>query len=157
MEVAADQPVEREIIFPHPRPGAMDAPVERHQQRDGEFRNRVRRIGRHTHHRQPQFRRRDQIDIIIAGTAQRDQPRAAGRQLGQNGRVQPVVDEHADRLEPFAQARGIRVQTGFQEMQFMSLIGGRQEMPVIALGAEDRDAHGAIVPARPPSSSRGIY
>ena len=76
VHVEPDQAVEREITFAHSIIGAMQFPVERQHESDGVLGHRVRRVRRNAHHRDAVFRRGGEIDIVITGAPQRDQPHA---------------------------------------------------------------------------------
>jgi hypothetical protein len=76
VHVEPDQAVESEIAFPDAIIRAMHFPVERQHKSDGVFGDRVRRVRRNAHHRNPMLCRGSEIDTIVTSTAQRDQSNA---------------------------------------------------------------------------------
>src|SRR5262245_16535427 len=69
-------PVESEITFADPIICAMNFAVERQNKSDRVLGHRVRRVGRNAHHDDAVLRRGREIDIVITGTTQSDQPHA---------------------------------------------------------------------------------
>ena len=63
------------------------------------------RVGGHADDLDPELTCRTQVDIVEAGTAQRHEPRPAGRESLQCLPVELVVHEHADAGEALGEAR----------------------------------------------------
>ena len=76
VHVEPDQAVEGEITFTHAIVGTMQFPVERQHESDRVLGHRVRRVRRHANDRDAVFLRGGEIDIVITGATQRDQPHA---------------------------------------------------------------------------------
>jgi hypothetical protein len=148
MEIAPDQPFEREIIVAHPRPGTRDAAIDRQHHADGELGDRVRRIGGHAHHLDAESPGRGEIDIVEPRAAQRDQLRILARQRLQHFGIDRVVDEDAYCPMPGRQRYGGGLEPGLEEVQVVAEGGVRlgQEAAIIGLGVEDGDTHGGTIP-----------
>ena len=144
VEVEAGQPMQREIALAGPVVGAVQAPVERQDQADRVLGDSVRRIGRDVHHRQAERFGGGQVDVVVAGRAQGDQARAAGRQAFQHRPREVVVDEGADYFEALGEDRRVRLQVGLLEVQFeaVPVVAGLEALAVVGLAAEEQDAHG---------------
>ncbi len=66
VQVEAEQPMQREIAFTCACDRARQAPVQRQNQTDGMFGNRVRRVGRHPCNRHAETFGCGQVDVIEA-------------------------------------------------------------------------------------------
>ncbi len=66
MQVEAEQPMQREIAFTGACDRARQAPVQRQNQTDRMFGDRVRRVGRHPRNRHAETFGRGQVDVIEA-------------------------------------------------------------------------------------------
>ncbi len=144
VQVESGQAVQREVAFAGAVEGAVDAPVQRQDQRHRMFGHRVRRVGRHPHHRQVEGRGGGQVDMVVAGRAQGDQPGAALLEAGEHRRRQLVVDEGADHLAAGGQGGGFVVQARVEKVQVVAVtgIGGGEAVAVVGLAAVQGDAHG---------------
>ena len=150
LHVEAEQSVEREVALADAGVGAMDAAVQCHDKGNGMLGDGVRRIVGHAGHGDAELPRRGEIDIVEARAAQGHQADAlAGERVQHLGR-QRIVHEGANGSGALGQCSGLVNQARFEIGQLMAggRVGGVQEMPVVGLGAEDRDAHGAR-PAMP--------
>ncbi|VFT59779.1 Uncharacterised protein [Pseudomonas aeruginosa] len=136
--------MQREIALAGPVVGAVQAPVERQDQADRVLGDSVRRIGGDVHHRQAERFGGGQVDVVVAGRAQGDQARAAGRQAFQHRPREVVVDEGADYFEALGEDRRVRLQVGLLEVQFeaVPVVAGLEALAVVGLAAEEQDAHG---------------
>ena len=116
----------------------MQASVERQDQGHRMFGNRMRGIGRDSHHVQAQALRRRQVDVVVAGRAQGDQAGAAGGQLFQHRGTQVVVDEGTDHFMALGQGHGVQAQAGGLELQFDTRrqVGAEKALTVVVLAAE---------------------
>ena len=76
MHVEPDQAVESEITFSDAIIRAMQLSVERQHKSDGVLGHRVRRVRRNAHHCDAVFFRGGEIDVVVTGATQRDQPHA---------------------------------------------------------------------------------
>ena len=72
MKIEADETVEGKIQVVNAIVRARDFAVEREEQRDRVFRNRIGRISRHASDGKAKLLRRVEIDRIKSGAAQRD-------------------------------------------------------------------------------------
>ena len=112
VQVEARETVEGEVVVAGADIGAVDAAVEAEDQADRELRHRVWRVGGHADDLDPELTCRTQVDIVEAGTAQRHEPRPAGRQSLQCLPVELVVHEHADAGEALGEARRLHGEPG---------------------------------------------
>ncbi|MNE10232.1 hypothetical protein D3C80_1029360 [compost metagenome] len=144
VQVEAGQPVQGEVTFAGAVVGPMQAPVECQDERHGVLGNGVWRVGRHAHHGQAQALGGGQVDVVVAGRAQGDQPRASGGQALQHRRVEFVIDEGADHLKAICQGGGVEGQAGGLEMQLQGGAAGSlgEAFLIVVLAAEQQGAHG---------------
>ncbi len=94
--------------------------------------------------------RRVEVDVVIAGAAERDQARAAARKLLDHGCVEAIVDEDADAFEARGERDSLGIEMRLEESQLMLPAVGRfEELAVVCLAAENRDSHrkGGYLPA----------
>ncbi|MCY1289334.1 hypothetical protein D9M70_384230 [compost metagenome] len=150
-QVEAGQPVQAEVAFAGAVVGAVQAPVEGQDQRHRVLGHGVRRVGRHPCHGQAEALCGGQVDMVVAGRAQGDQPRAAGGQALQHRAGEVVVDERADHLATLRQGRGGQVQAHRLEQQ-LGAAGqrlGEEAVAVVGLAAEQDDAHGVSLSMQP--------
>jgi len=101
-----------EIAVPCPVIGTVDLATEYQDQRYGMLGDRVRRILRYADDLYILRRCRLQIDVVEAGTAQRDQSSATGRQCREHRRIDAIIDKHAHR----AAAGRERHRRGFEKI-----------------------------------------
>ena len=99
MQIAADQAFEGEIVLADAQPAAADLPIKSERDADGKFGDRMRRVGGNTHDGDPMGLGRAEVDVVVSGAAQGHKLRAALGELCQDGRIEAIVDEHADRRE----------------------------------------------------------
>jgi len=142
-QIETGQPLQREIALAGTVVGPWQAPVECQDQRHGVLGHRMRRIGRHPYYRQAEALGTGQIDVVVAGRTQGDQPRASSGEPLQHGRRQHVIDERADHLSARGQRHGVGIEARFEELQLeaMCLIGGPEAVTVVGLAAEQGDTH----------------
>ena len=76
VHVEPDQTVQSEITFAYAIIGPMQFPVERQHKSDRVLGHSIRRVRRYTHHGDAVFFRGGEIDVVIPGAPQRDQPYA---------------------------------------------------------------------------------
>ncbi|MNQ77453.1 hypothetical protein D3C85_923220 [compost metagenome] len=147
VQVETGQAVQAEITFAGAVVGAVQAPVQRQNQGHGMLGNGVGGVGWHAHDAQAQAFRRRQVDVVVAGRAQGNQPRTAGGQLFQYGRTEVVIDKGADHLESLGQGRGVQAQACGLKVQFDTGVrgSGKKTVAVIGLAAEENRAHGWVL------------
>jgi hypothetical protein len=145
----AEQPVEREIALAHAGVGAVDGAVQAQDHRHRVLRHRVRRIGGHAGDCHAQPARGDEIDVVEAGRAQRQEAGAGAGERLEHGLVGPVVHEEAGRAGASRQHSGRGRQPDFQIDQAVAAaaggVGGIQEIPVVGPGAEHGDVHSGVL------------
>ncbi len=144
-EIEPEQAVEGEVALPHPGVGAVDPAVERQDQRHRVLGHRMRRVGGHPHHRDAVAVGRRQVDVVVAGAAQRQQAHPGCCEPGDHWLVDGVVDERAHGLEPVGEPSRLGGQVGLEEHQLVPVAvgGGAEELTVVGFRAEDGDAHGS--------------
>ena len=96
----------------------MQPAVEREHEADRVFRDRVRRILRHTDDRQGEPRGRRQIDLIEAGAAERDQLHALMSEEVERGGIELIVHEAVDGCGPLGQPGRVAVEPRFEPVPF---------------------------------------
>jgi len=146
-EIEAEQAIQREVALADARPGAVHLAVESEDEGDGVLGHRVRRVGGHAGDGQGEARRRGQIDVVVAGRAQRDQARPFRGQPGEHLRVELVVHERADGGQAGGQGRRLLPAARLQEEEIVPAgpVGRGQERDVVGLRAEDGHAHVASI------------
>jgi hypothetical protein len=151
VEVEAEQAVEGEVALAHAVEGAVGLAVEGQDQRQRMLGDRVRGVGRHPGHRDPEGARHGEVDVVEAGAAQRDQPHAPPGQVAQHRAVEFVVDEGADGPGAVRQHGGLRRQARLEVAEAVARrgVGRLEEMPVIRalVGVGAQIGAGAFVEA----------
>ena len=148
MQGAPEQAVEHEVAFAHAVVGSMGLAVEGHHQRQCMLGHGFGRIRRHPRDEQVQRFRSGKVHIVEARTAQQHGPHTQRVQRAQHLRIQPIVDEHADRGAVLCQRCGMHIQRGIEVDERATLprrltqVGFVQEATVVGSGAEDGDLHG---------------
>ena len=104
-QVEAEEAFEREVAVADPVVGARDPPVEGEHQRQRVLGDRVRRVRRHADHGHAASRRRRQIDVVVAGATEGDEPHALVGERRDHVGAEVVVHERAHRLVALRQAR----------------------------------------------------
>ena len=106
------------------------------------FRNRVRRVGRHTHDSDARLRRR-QIDVIEARRAQCDEPRAAGAQTFDHGGIDVIVDERAHGFVAIREDGRFGIEIRLLEVEFIAErgVGFVERIDVVLTAAEQDHAY----------------
>ena len=143
MQVPADQAFEGEIVLADAQPAAADLPIKRKQNGDSEFGDRVRRVGGNTHDGDPMGLGRPEVDVVESGAAQGHKLRAALGELCQDGCIEAIVDEHADRREARGQRGGGALEGSSEEHQLVveRAIGLLERALVVLVAAENGDSH----------------
>ena len=146
--VETDEAVEREVALTHPVVRPMDLAVEREHQRQRVFGDGVRRVRRHPHDREPEALRRLEIDVVEAGTPQRDARRPGASQHLEHAGGQVVVDESAHDVGAGRIAGGPTVQARLviQDLHSGAIVvrtvvrtvGRVERAAVVGLGREHR-------------------
>ena len=144
MQVPADQAIEGEIARADAQPAAADLPIESEREADGKFGDRIRRVGGNTHDGDPMGLGRPEVDVVVSGAAQSHKLRAALGELRQDGCIEAIVDERADRREARGQRGGGAVEGCCQEHQLVleRAIGLLERVLVVFVVAENGDTHG---------------
>ncbi|MNI62666.1 hypothetical protein D3C73_1179960 [compost metagenome] len=142
-QIETGQPVQGEITLACAVVRAVQAPVQRQDQRHRMFGHRVGRIGRHPNDHQPQAFGHGQVDVVVTGRAQGDQAGTAGRQLFEHGSAEVIVDEGADHLELLGQRHGVQAQPCRLEMQLDAgrKVDAQKTVAVVGLAAEKNRTH----------------
>ena len=111
----------------------------------------VRGVGWYAHHAQAQAFGSRQINVVIAGRAQGNKPRAACGQLLQHRGAQVVIDKRADHLVVMGQRCSVEGQARRLEVQFIAvrLLGCGETVAVVGLAAEKNRAHGSSLVGGP--------
>ncbi|MCY1402216.1 hypothetical protein D9M71_173520 [compost metagenome] len=132
-----------EVTFAGAVVGAVQAPVQRQDQRHGVFGHRIRRIGRYPHHIQAQALGSNQVHMVETGRAQGDQARATGGQAFEHWRTEVIIDEGTDHLVLVRQGDGVQAQPGILELQLDT--GGQldreEAVLIVLLAAEKKGSH----------------
>ena len=110
--------------------------------------HRVGRITGYSHHREAKPVGLLQIDVVEAGTSQRDEAGAVSGQYPQDRCVELVVDEGADGGEALGLhhtfEREARLEKG--ELVAVGFIGPQKVLPVVRLGTEDGNIQSSRLP-----------
>ena len=143
-EVEAEQTIQGKIALADPVVGLVQPAVEREHKADRVFRDRVRRILRHTDDRQRKPRGRRQIDLIEAGAAERDQLHALMSKDVERGGIELIVHEAVDGCGPLGQPGRVAVEPRFEPVPFDRQAGrSRSERgTVVGFHGKDGDTHG---------------
>ena len=138
------QAVQGEIAFTGAVVGAVQATVERQNQRHGVLGHGMGRVRRYAHHAQAPGG--GQVDMVVTGRTQGNQACFAKGQLLQHRGAQVVIDEGADHLVVMGQGHGVEVQARGLEVQLKVVVmrGSGEAVAVVGLAAEQKDAHGSL-------------
>ena len=142
VEVEAQQAIEREIAFANACIGTVDVAIERQDECDRMLGHRFRRIGGDARDGDAERLCSGEVDIVEPGRPQGHDAYADILELPQNGCVDLVVHEDADRIGALGQDRGFGSQPAFHEVQDVG--GARRgfhEHAVVGFGAEHGDDH----------------
>ncbi len=142
-QIETGQPMQAEIAIACAVIGAVQAPVEREDQRHRVFGHGVRRIGRYANDGQPQTLGGWQVDMVVTRRAQGDQAGATLGQEFQHRRAEVIVDKRADHFVVFGQRHGVEVEAGGLELQCdaWGQWFAEETLAVVGLAAEKNDAH----------------
>lgn len=157
VQVTADKAIEREIVLTNSGPCAVDLAIERQQETDREFGNRVRRVARHPHYGETERLGRHEIDIVIACAAQRDETHPAFGQHLEHLPVGDIVHKDAGDVKTARELRRRGRQGNVKEIEIEPIGRVRlgQELPVVFPRAKDRDAHVRLRARTCPREQRG--
>ncbi|MNL23991.1 hypothetical protein D3C87_1454090 [compost metagenome] len=146
-QVEAGQAMQGEIAFAGTVVGAVQAAVERQDQRHRVFGYRMGRVGRDPYDRQSQPLGLGQVDMVVAGRTQGDQTRAAGGQAFEHRGAEVIIDEGADHLVTLRQRHRIEAQARRLKVQLDAggQGGGEKAVAVVGLAAEKNGAHDVLL------------
>ena len=147
VKIKALKAFEAKIATAHAVVGEVGVAVEREQERDGVLGDGVRRIGGDVGDGEAQRRGGGEIDLVVARAAEGDQTNAGGGERGENGGVERIVDEGADRLAAAGEGGVGRGKSIFDPDKLMGACGvrGVEMTAVVRAGAVNGDFHAAIL------------
>ena len=143
VHVESEQPVERKIAVARSPVGAVDFPVEVEHQGQRVFGDRMRRIGRHAHDRDPVTGRRTQIDVVETGTTQCDELHALFGKDADGLRIGRIVNENAHDAGPLRQGHVVAVEVAavVDDIQAEIPVCPVERIPVVGLRSKKNDFH----------------
>jgi hypothetical protein len=143
LQVSAYQAFEGKIVPPGAQPTAADLPIESKPGADGKFGDRMRRVRGNPHDGNPIGLGHLEVDVVASGAAQSHKLRAALGELCQDGCIEAIVDEHADRREARGQRGRGALKGCFQEDQLVleRAVGLLERVLVVRVVAENSDSH----------------
>lgn len=122
--------------------GFVGFAIQRQHQGHGMLGHGVRRVGGHAHHMNAPVEHGPQVDVVVAGAAQRNQVNVVGRQdVGNRGR-QMIVDKQAHRLIAVGNDGGVFVQMAAQIFEFKLIrpVSRIKRLAVVGFGVVKQDA-----------------